>query len=147
MSSNETAQQQARRPEHRKHPCVLCQQRKVKCDRSEPCRNCTKAGVECVSAATLPPRKRKRRFPEAELLARIRRYEHHLKAYGADLDAINNESSLGDGRYVPSNTCIKSSLSKFGSSPLSFSPDGDASHTIDHGRSLSVRRSLRHVEK
>lgn len=24
----------------RKHPCVLCQQRKVKCDRNEPCQVC-----------------------------------------------------------------------------------------------------------
>lgn len=38
---------------------------------------------------TLPPKKRKRRFPEAELLARIRRYEDALKGYGADIDAIS----------------------------------------------------------
>lgn len=58
---------------------MLCQQRKVKCDRTEPCANCTKARVECISPSTLPPKKRKKRFPEAELLARLRRYEDHLK--------------------------------------------------------------------
>lgn len=75
----------------KKHPCVLCQQRKVRCDRLYPCGNCKKASAECSSPATLPTRKRKRRFPEAELLARLRKYEHHLKGYGADIEAINRE--------------------------------------------------------
>jgi hypothetical protein len=39
----------------------------------------------------MPPRRRKKRFPEAELLARLRRYEEHLRSYGADIDAINND--------------------------------------------------------
>ena len=138
MSSNEAAVQQAPHPEHAKHPCVPCQQRKVKCDRHEPCRNCLKAGVECVSASTLPPRKRKRRFPEAELLARIRRYEHHLKAYGADLEAINNES--GDKSSIPRNATTKSNYSGSPLQPRSLSPEPAV-------RSLSLRRSLRHVDK
>ncbi|KAH8812480.1 fungal-specific transcription factor domain-containing protein [Xylogone sp. PMI_703] len=79
---------------HKKHPCVLCQQRKVKCDRNEPCGNCSRLGVECTPASALPPRRRKRRFPEAELLARLRRYEHHLKSYGVDIDAINREGPI-----------------------------------------------------
>ncbi|TAQ90796.1 hypothetical protein B7494_g869 [Chlorociboria aeruginascens] len=76
---------------HRKRSCVRCQQRKVKCDRSEPCLNCIKARVECISASTLSPRTRKKRFPEAELLSRLKKYERHLRAYGADIDAINSE--------------------------------------------------------
>jgi hypothetical protein len=138
MSSNEVARQ-VHRPEQRKHPCVLCQQRKVKCDRNEPCRNCAKSGVECVSAATLPPRKRKRRFPEAELLARLSRYERHLKSYGADIDAINNESSK-DGCVATNSPTVKSNHSISPVHPHSLSPEPAV-------RSLSVRRSLRHVEK
>jgi hypothetical protein len=38
------------------------------------------------------PGPRKRRFPEAELLARLRRYEAVLKSYGADIDRINSSS-------------------------------------------------------
>lgn len=37
-------------------------------------------------------RRRKKRFPEAELLARIKRYEDQLRKYGADIDAINAET-------------------------------------------------------
>jgi hypothetical protein len=114
----------------RKHPCLLCQQRKVRCDRNEPCSNCVKAGVaKCEAAPQYPPRKRKKRFPEAELLARLRRYERHLKNYGADIDAINREdmsnepqdTSQTHSNYVDAEEVI---LSPF-----------------------SVRRSLRHVEK
>ena len=135
MSPNEVARQLPD-TERKKHPCVLCQQRKVKCDRNEPCKNCTKVGVECVSAATLPPRKRKRRFPEAELLARLRIYEHHLKGYGADIDAINQEG----GCSVPASTTIKSSHSESSGPIHSLSPEPAV-------RCLSVRRSLRHVER
>ncbi|KAL5114742.1 hypothetical protein ACEQ8H_007359 [Pleosporales sp. CAS-2024a] len=58
--------------------CQLCQQRKVRCDRKFPCANCTKAGVQCVSTA-LASRQRRRRFPERELLERLRHYEELLR--------------------------------------------------------------------
>ena len=115
----------------KKHPCVLCQQRKVKCDRNDPCGNCVKARVECVST-TLQPRRRKKRFPEAELLARLRKYEEHLRSYGADIDAINQE---GPGAAPATTPAIKAS-----NSPLENTPQEPL-------RSLSIRRSLKHVEK
>ncbi|RPA82243.1 hypothetical protein BJ508DRAFT_225075 [Ascobolus immersus RN42] len=70
----------------RVHSCVLCQQRKVKCDRQTPCSNCKKARVECLSSVSIRPRRRKRRFPEAELLARLRKYEDMLKELGVKLE-------------------------------------------------------------
>ncbi|KAI9931205.1 hypothetical protein MW887_010866 [Aspergillus wentii] len=56
--------------------CVLCQQRKIKCNRRFPCVNCTRAGVQCVPATTS---QRRRRFPERELLERLRCYESLLR--------------------------------------------------------------------
>ena len=58
--------------------CVLCQQRKIKCDRRFPCVTCVKAGVQCVPA-TQARRQRRQRFPEKELLERLRRYEDLLR--------------------------------------------------------------------
>lgn len=116
----------------KRHPCVLCQQRKVKCDRADPCANCLKARVECVSPTTLPPRRRKKRFPEAELLARLRKYEDHLRRYGADIDAINRE---GPAAGPPTNPTVKTSLLD----TTSLKPEPI--------RSLSIRRSLKHFEK
>ncbi|CAK7243342.1 MAG: hypothetical protein STHCBS139747_004860 [Sporothrix thermara] len=58
--------------------CVMCQQRKTKCNRMFPCNSCTRLGVNCVPA-TLNPRRRRRRFAERELLDRVRHYETLLQ--------------------------------------------------------------------
>jgi hypothetical protein len=124
-----------------KHPCVLCQQRKVKCDRSDPCANCVKARVECVSPNTLPPRRRKKRFPEAELLARLRKYEDYLRSYGADIDAINRE---GPNAGPQSNTALTGTASP-SSNRVPFSlPDSTSLEPI---KSLSIRSALKNVKK
>jgi Fungal Zn(2)-Cys(6) binuclear cluster domain len=113
---------------------ILCQQRKVKCDREYPCSNCRKARAECISSSTQPPKRRKKRFPEAELLARIRRYEAHLKNYGADLDAINREEAPPP-LITPKEEMVTS-------------PPSTTIEQLEDGyRSLSVRQSLKHVEK
>ncbi|PYI19425.1 hypothetical protein BO99DRAFT_432550 [Aspergillus violaceofuscus CBS 115571] len=41
--------------------CVVCNRRKVRCDRQDPCSACAKNGIECVYRAHAPPRRRKRR--------------------------------------------------------------------------------------
>ena len=68
--------------------CVLCQQRKVKCDRKVPCGNCVKADLQCVPAALLP-RQRRRRFPERDLLERLRRYESLLRQHDIDFESLH----------------------------------------------------------
>lgn len=42
------------------YSCVVCHNRKVKCDRNEPCSNCAKANVDCIYRPPPPPRRRKR---------------------------------------------------------------------------------------
>lgn len=68
--------------------CVLCQQRKVKCDRTFPCANCIRFRVQCVPA-TLAPRQRKRKFPERELLMRIRKYEVLLRQNNVHFEPLH----------------------------------------------------------
>ncbi|CAG5161001.1 uncharacterized protein ALTATR162_LOCUS5946 [Alternaria atra] len=86
--------------------CLLCAQRKVKCDRKSPCSNCIKAGAQCISAATIP-RQRRRRFPERELLDRLRHYEDLLKKNGISFQPLHASASpstrsdeRGDSRYL-----------------------------------------------
>ncbi|KAF8865249.1 hypothetical protein BDZ45DRAFT_796570 [Acephala macrosclerotiorum] len=61
--------------------CVTCRRRKVKCDKSNPCSNCTKAGSLCVFPAPGRAPRRPRQGGkvvserEAELLKRLRRLE------------------------------------------------------------------------
>jgi hypothetical protein len=125
----------------KKHPCVLCQQRKVKCDRNDPCANCVKAQVDCVSPTTLPPKRRKKRFPEAELLARLRNYEDHLRSYGADIDAINRE---GPHAGPQSSTALRGQASTT-SIRVPYSLLDSAS--LEPIKSLSIRRALKNVKK
>lgn len=70
--------------------CVLCQQRKVKCDRRFPCANCVRSKTQCVPA-TLAQRQRKRRFPERHLLDRIRKYETLLIQHGIPFEPLHKD--------------------------------------------------------
>lgn len=70
----------------RGHSCILCQQRKVKCDRQKPCSNCIKAGAECIQSAPTVPRRRRRKFSEQDIAARLRKCEHLLKKHGVKIE-------------------------------------------------------------
>ncbi|KAI1422984.1 fungal-specific transcription factor domain-containing protein [Xylaria sp. FL1777] len=59
--------------------CVLCQNRKIKCDRHTPCSNCVKANVPCTPSTPAPPRKRRR--PNQDLQQRLARCEELLSEY------------------------------------------------------------------
>lgn len=72
----------------RGHSCVLCQQRKVRCDKNKPCANCLKAGVECTVVAPQPPRRRKKKPQERELVDRLRKYETLLSQHGVEFEPI-----------------------------------------------------------
>jgi hypothetical protein len=67
--------------------CTICRQRKVKCNRTDPCSNCVKAAVPCTFAAPAPSRRRKRKPAQEGLHARLNRYERILQSYGAKIDA------------------------------------------------------------
>jgi len=75
--------------------CVLCQERKVKCDRSSPCGQCVKANVQCVPAS-LVQRQRKRRFPERELLQRLRHYENLLQVNNIEFEPLHVSAATED---------------------------------------------------
>ncbi|OAA58987.1 c6 zinc finger domain containing protein [Niveomyces insectorum RCEF 264] len=61
--------------------CVLCQHRKIKCDRTFPCANCIKANVTCTPSTPAPARKRRR--PNQDLQERLARCEELLKVYAS----------------------------------------------------------------
>lgn len=71
--------------------CVLCQQRKVRCDKNKPCANCVKAKVECRVVPPQPPRRRKKRLQEKDLIDRLKKYEMLLAEHGVKVDAIGHE--------------------------------------------------------
>jgi len=79
--------------------CIVCRQRKVKCDKQQRCSNCVKAGVECVYAAAARPRRRigNGRAPEdvsrEELILRVRRYEILFRKNGLRFDGPDSEQA------------------------------------------------------
>ncbi|KAJ8068649.1 hypothetical protein OCU04_002351 [Sclerotinia nivalis] len=71
----------------RGHSCILCQQRKVRCDRQKPkCSNCVKAHAECIPSAPAAPRRRRRKLSELDVAARLRKYEHLLRVNGIRIE-------------------------------------------------------------
>jgi hypothetical protein len=76
--------------------CVLCQQRKVRCDKSKPCSNCVKAGVECRVIPPQPPRRRKKRISERDLVARLRKYETLLAQNGIEFESLGPDIKVTD---------------------------------------------------
>ena len=67
--------------------CIQCQQRKVKCDRKTPCVNCVRYGTQCV-AATPTARRKRNRFPEKELLKRLRNLEVRLSENNIEFEPL-----------------------------------------------------------
>lgn len=71
--------------------CTSCQNRKVKCDRKFPCSSCIKSNVQCIPSAA--PRQRRRRFPEAELLQRVRYLEDLLRQHDIEFEPLHGNAT------------------------------------------------------
>ncbi|CAK7199303.1 hypothetical protein SEUCBS139899_001979 [Sporothrix eucalyptigena] len=73
------------------HACTVCARRKVRCDKADPCFNCRKSSVACVYEAPGPskPRPRKR-AADAELLARLARYEELMRRNGVAYESATH---------------------------------------------------------
>ncbi|KFY65108.1 hypothetical protein V496_02853 [Pseudogymnoascus sp. VKM F-4515 (FW-2607)] len=83
--------------------CVLCAQRKVKCDRKQPCSNCIKSGVTCTPGAPPKPRSRRRRVIETDVAARLQRYEELLHRHGIKFDELDEPSISGSSDVANTN--------------------------------------------
>ncbi|CAH0019304.1 unnamed protein product [Clonostachys rhizophaga] len=69
--------------------CVLCKQRKIKCDpTTRPCAQCIKAQVECIEGTRITTRTRRR--PQQELLERLARCEELLKQQQQGTSSTNS---------------------------------------------------------
>lgn len=80
----------------RGHSCVLCQQRKVRCDKQKPCANCVKAQVECRVVPPQPPRRRRKKPQERDLIERLKKYEALLAQHGVSFEPIADDFKASD---------------------------------------------------
>ena len=68
------------------YSCLTCRQRKVKCDRHNPCSNCVKAARRCSFIPPVRGKRKRTKAPKEGLHAKLRRYEELLKSYGAKIE-------------------------------------------------------------
>lgn len=80
----------------RGHSCALCQQRKVRCDKNKPCSNCVRAGVDCRVIPPQPPRRRKKRIAERDLVERLKKYETLLSQHGIEFESLGPDVKVTD---------------------------------------------------
>ncbi|KAF2761141.1 C6 transcription factor [Pseudovirgaria hyperparasitica] len=71
--------------------CLLCRQRKVKCNKQSPCSNCIKAEKPCNFIAPVRGTRKKIKPPKEGLHAKLQRYEELLKSYGAKIEASDED--------------------------------------------------------
>lgn len=83
--------------------CVLCHQRKIKCNRKFPCNNCIKNQAHC-ERAMLAPRRRRRKIPPPELVHQLRVYESLLRANNIKFDHLRKYKIPGDDSLVVEDT-------------------------------------------
>ncbi|KAK1996963.1 hypothetical protein LX36DRAFT_579387 [Colletotrichum falcatum] len=118
--------------------CVLCQQRKVRCDKNKPCANCVKARVECRVIPPQPPRRRKKRLQERDLVDRLKKYENLLAENGvkfepiaADLKASSDRNSMhmDDDHQIDDDADLANDFEG-----LKTSPEGSTSPSVSGSR-------------
>lgn len=79
------------------YSCIVCTQRKVRCDKAKPCSNCVKAGIECEVVPPPPPRRRKRKLDERELTRKLVKYEQLMEKNGIDFRSSVEDAT--DSQY------------------------------------------------
>lgn len=97
--------------------CIRCFEKKVKCDKLNPCSNCVKSKVDCVFRIPPAPRRRRKRAQEDLLIARLRKCEELLKSKGIDIDSPDTQAGTTSGPIS------RESPSQIQPSPLQFSPE------------------------
>lgn len=115
--------------------CLRCAQRKVRCDRNSPCSNCRKSQAECLFVAHAPSRRRKRKRPGEDLLAKLKRYEGLLTSHGINFDGYDGpettQYSVPDKTIVHEGRNIKKEVSP----------------TLQPGKLILENGELRYVDK
>lgn len=122
--------------------CVTCRQRKVKCNKVDPCNHCTKAGVQCVFPTRVRVPRAKQtgsKTRDVELLKRISRLESLVSKIDATdatdaTDAAND--SHEDDRSSPGQTSDEISLTSIPGNDSS----GSAQNRIDEKYAAFVKQ-------
>ncbi|KAI1169572.1 fungal-specific transcription factor domain-containing protein [Nemania sp. FL0916] len=125
----------------RGHSCVLCQQRKVRCDKKKPCSNCVRANVDCRVVPPQPPRRRKKRIPERDLVDRLRKYEALLSQNGIEFESLGPDIKITDPGSVEEGDELDADFTRLRSRGSPAGPDTDV--ITSAGENLHRPRTFR----
>jgi hypothetical protein len=100
MPHNPMAEQSGPEAHLKGHSCLTCRQRKVKCDRHNPCSNCVKAARQCSFIAPVRGKRKRTKVPKEGLHAKLIRYEELLKSYGAKVEPSEYGEDDSDSESV-----------------------------------------------
>ena len=135
--------------------CVTCRRRKVRCNKQYPCSNCAKAKVPCIFPAPERAKRRPRKPPDSEMMARLRRLEGVIQGMGmsveeelagANGDGMSSGASPDDMSMAQAGTQSSAVREGMSQMPISHSPgpmNGDMNNdfsrlVVNEGRSRYV---------
>lgn len=76
--------------------CHRCNQKKIRCNKAQPCDNCTKSNTECLFPGPGRAPRRKKRPLKAELISRLQGLEKHIQGLTQERgDLVAQDASLG----------------------------------------------------
>lgn len=85
--------------------CQQCSRKKIRCDKSQPCTNCSKSQLECIFPGSGRAPRRKKRPLKAELISRLNRLEDEIKGLREYTEEANrvNQRSCSENAVVSEN--------------------------------------------
>ncbi|KAJ5354635.1 fungal-specific transcription factor domain-containing protein [Penicillium brevicompactum] len=75
--------------------CHRCNQKKIRCNKAQPCNNCTKSDTECLFPGPGRAPRRKKRPLKAELVSRLKGLENHIQSLTQKRGDVTVQDALG----------------------------------------------------
>jgi hypothetical protein len=72
--------------------CVRCSERKVRCNRQDPCESCVRHNVQCIFRPPKPSRRRRELAKDKTVEERLKCYEALLREKGIDPNQVTGAS-------------------------------------------------------
>ena len=72
--------------------CLRCSERKVRCNRQDPCESCVRHNVQCIFRPPKPSRRRRELAKDKSVEERLERYEALLREKGIDPNQVTGGS-------------------------------------------------------
>ena len=123
--------------------CVTCRKRKVRCDKTEPCTNCRKAGIECIFPSPGRAPRRSKKPPDAELLARLKRLEGVVQKLGKGPDGEDLSPESGGDKSPEASKETSSTGGENSTARHNSQSEPVANHEgVTHGRNANTFCSI-----